>query len=171
MPDAVREEAVRIQEALRPAVAGARWVPAENLHVTIAFLGESDRAADVADALTQIAAGLPAPDVTLGGAGAFPSQRRARVLWLGLADDGTLGRAAALVADALRPLGFRPEDRAFTAHLTIARLKTPAPVELGEPSVAPIGFRPPGISLMRSHLGRPAPRYERVAMAPFRPSA
>lgn len=167
----MREEAVRIQEALRPAVAGARWVPAENLHVTLAFLGETDRASDVADALTQIAAGVAAPDVTLGGAGAFPSQRRARVLWLGLADDGTLGRAAGLVADALRPLGFRPEDRAFSAHLTIARLKTPAAVDLTDRDVRPIGFRPAGIALMRSHVGRPAPRYERLALAPFRPSA
>ena len=77
---------------------------------------------------------VPGGDVRLGGGGAFPSERRARVLWLGV-DEGAelLAQLAGAVGALLAPLGYEPEDRPFHAHLTLARL--------GRPSDAPCGRR------------------------------
>ncbi|MBM6705369.1 RNA 2',3'-cyclic phosphodiesterase, partial [Sutterella massiliensis] len=56
--------------------------------------------------------------------GAFPSNRRPRVVWAGAADGGESKRLAGLLDEALRPLGFPTEGREFTPHITLARLKT-----------------------------------------------
>jgi 2'-5' RNA ligase len=90
------------------------------------------------------------------------------VIWAGL-DDPTrgLGGLADSVGDALEPLGFPREARAFQPHATIARLKVPAPVELTV-TPAPLTFAVERISLFESHLQRPAPVYEELATFPFR---
>lgn len=163
----MREEAGRVEALLRPRVPEARWVPRVNLHVTLAFLGQTEAADAIASALSRVAAAHPACDLALGGAGAFPSPRRARVLWLGLTGGEALGALAAGVRAALEPLGFEPEDRPFSAHLTLARLKTPAVVDLSGLDVRPVPFRPDGIALMHSHPGGPAPRYQRLSLARF----
>ena len=167
VPDAVRSEAGRLKRILAPRIPEARWTLLSNLHVTLAFLGETSSADAIAQAMRTVAAASAAPDVRLDGAGAFPSERRARIVWIGLAGDGSLATIAGRVAAALHPLGFEPEDRPFSAHLTIARLRTPRPVDLSGIVVASESFRPPGIALYRSHLGGSAPRYELLDLAPF----
>lgn len=146
----------------------ARWVPAENLHATLAFLGEMPDPAAVCEAVAAGVRGLPRAHLRLEGLGAFPSTRRARVIWAGLSGDvGTLSDAAARVAKALRPLGHHPEPRPFAAHVTLARLRVPGPVSFDGVAVGPVEFGVAGIEVYRSHLGRPAPRYEQLCVAPF----
>ncbi len=129
--------AVRPPDAVLDAVAGAvagfelegaRVTTREQWHITLQFLGNR---ADI-DAVAGALDGLTTRPGTaqLGGWGAFPKARRAGVVWLGLTSGAEmLGALAAEVAARLAPLGFEPEDRAFHAHLTVARLKPPRPVE------------------------------------------
>jgi 2'-5' RNA ligase len=93
-------------------------------HVTLQFLGNRADVAAVIDALTGLH--VPAGGAQLGGLGAFPNPRRARVLWLGVAEGGeTFGALAREVGARLAPLGHEPEARPYHAHLTLARAKVP----------------------------------------------
>lgn len=103
----------------------ARWVEAENLHLTVRFIGHvaDEQAPAVLDALRPP---LPLPpfDLVLGSPGAFPRSGPPRVIWIGLAEG--LEPLAAMHHELnrrLAPLGLPPEDRPFSAHLTLARVK------------------------------------------------
>src|SRR5690348_2656265 len=105
----------------------ARWVAPDSLHITLWFLGEvaDDRAAAITQALSSPFEEQPF-DVAIGGLGFFPPSRSPRVFWLGVHDGAD--RVAPLyreVGHRLAPLGFEPESRGFTAHVTIARVKDP----------------------------------------------
>jgi 2'-5' RNA ligase len=122
-----------VLDALDAAVArvasdvpgGARWTTREQRHVTVQFLGNRADLDAVGAALSALA--LRAADVQLGGAGAFPSDRRGRVLWTGVVHGGAfLAQLAAAVGALLAPLGHEPETRAYHPHVTLARWKAPA---------------------------------------------
>jgi 2'-5' RNA ligase len=166
----VKEELGRAIAVLEKSIPAAHWVPVQNIHMTLAFLGRVDeeRVGALSAAIATAVQDHVDFTVRLGVLGAFPSARRARVIWAGL-DDPTRGLAglADSVADALEPLGFPREARAFQAHATIARLKVPAPVEFAM-TPAPLTFPVERISLFESHLQRPAPVYEELATFPFR---
>jgi len=166
----VKDELARAIASLERHVAGARWVPKENLHLTLAFLGRVDdeRVAEVSNAVGDAVAEHVDFTVRLGELGAFPSTKRARVVWAGL-DDPTNGLAglADSVGESLEPLGFPREARAFRSHVTLARVKNPAPVRLDE-VLSPISFRVERISLFESKLGRPHAVYSELITFPFR---
>lgn len=127
--DAAAICAARLRRRLESAGVGAglRWVPAENLHLTVWFLGEvSDaRAAAVLDSLAPPLR-APAFDLQIAGLGAFPPSGPPRVLWLGVVRGvAELAEAHDEVGARLAPWGFAPEGRAYSAHLTIARVKEP----------------------------------------------
>ena len=170
LPAAVKDELARAIASLEQHVAGARWVPKENLHLTLAFLGRVDdeRVGEISSAIAAAVERHVDFTVRVGELGAFPSVRRARVVWAGL-DDPTTGIAglAESVGEALEPLGFPREKRAFAAHVTLARLKTPHPVALNE-RLEPISFPVERISLFESRLGRPHAVYSEVTTFPFR---
>lgn len=124
-PEAQAAAADVIERLRRPGDA-VSWVKRENLHYTVRFLGElGDRGlARVTDAARAGVAGHRAFVATLGGVGAFPNERRARVLWLGLSEGAeALGALARSVERALRGRGFEPADRAFKPHLTLGRVR------------------------------------------------
>lgn len=151
-------------------MAGARWVPKENLHLTLAFLGrvEDERVGEISAAVADALQGHVDFAVRLGALGAFPSVKRARVVWAGLDDPtGGLAGLADSVGAALEPLGFQREARAFRPHVTLARLKTPGQVDVSE-TLEPIAFPVERISLFESRLGRPHAVYSQVATFPFR---
>ena len=165
MPPAIKDEMAALIERLRPAAPEAKWVPRDNLHVTLSFLGEvkEERLEDLEPALAGAAGSVPGPIPTgVEGSGAFPSARRARVLWVGLEDGaGRLAALAAAVASALEPLGFPPEKRLWAAHLTLARFRVPGnAAALLETAVPALRFEVAEATLFRSRLARPAPRYE-----------
>jgi 2'-5' RNA ligase len=140
--DALSRELQTRADAALPRLR-ASWVLAENFHVTLQFLGSTEKEFEIAHALT----GLKRKtfEVGLGGLGAFPSAKKARVLWLGAGRHGHAGHAelAALadeVAALLRPLGFEREAHTvFTGHLTLARVKIPTVVSTLMDSPAEIG--------------------------------
>ena len=123
----VAECALRLRERLARAEAGAglRWIPPENLHLTIWFIGEVSEARGSA-VLEALAPPLPMPafDVAFEGFGAFPPAGAPRVLWMGVRRGrDELAHAHELVGTRLLPWGFPPEGRAYSAHLTIGRMK------------------------------------------------
>ena len=171
-PEDVKAALGALVEHLRPSAPDAKWVPPQNVHATISFLGEvgDERAGPIRDALRSTAARYgPVPTAT-AGAGAFPSPRRARVLWAGLDDPlGALVEIARGVAAALEPLGFDPERRAWTPHLTLARFRVPAnAASLVDEAVVPRrAFVFEDLVLFRSRLARPTPVYELLDRFPF----
>ena len=171
IPAAVRDGLEDAVETLRERVGNARWVPPQNWHVTMKFLGSTwPRLLDrVREACAGVASSHRPVETRLTGLGAFPSERRARVLWAGLDDPEERLSAIANALDRALAPDFKTEKRAFTAHLTVARLQPARPV--GE---AMVGLDPrsksfpiEGLVLYQSHLQRPAPRYEPVEEFPL----
>jgi 2'-5' RNA ligase len=126
IPEAVQEQLLQVQNALRKHIQRASWVKPGNIHLTLKFLGDvnPDDIGGVGEAIKSVAARHRPFSLVFGGVGAFPSLSRPRAVWVGVKS----GRdnAAALARDieqALSPLGFSPENKAFNAHLTLARLK------------------------------------------------
>ncbi len=149
---------------------GIRWVRPEHIHVTLRFLGaiRAEEASAVAARITR-ATSLCAPFVLKAGRlGCFPSPRRPRVLWAGL--EGEVQAVVALqrrVAEETAEIGEPLEDRAFTPHLTLARIKelSGRTQEIVERSLSvPVEVRQPWpvseVLLMRSHLGAGGAEYE-----------
>jgi RNA 2',3'-cyclic 3'-phosphodiesterase len=127
LSDAARSAAAGVLREMKRAAGDAplSWTKDEQLHFTLAFLGEQP---DTAIARLRRAAAACAQqaafELSLSGAGAFPNPRRPRILWLGVADGGReLERLAASLASGVRSAGFELEDRPFRAHLTVARVK------------------------------------------------
>jgi RNA 2',3'-cyclic 3'-phosphodiesterase len=126
IPEAVREAIGALVAKLRQAFPHGRWVLIEGAHVTLKFIGEvpSDKIGPIEAALKTIR--LPNPiEMTFRGAGFFPNEKRPRVFWSGIAAGAGLGALASLVDQALEPLGIAREKRAFSPHLTLARLDSP----------------------------------------------
>jgi 2'-5' RNA ligase len=123
----VRSRCVAMQETLSRAGADVKWVEAENLHVTLLFLGEVDdrEVADVCRAVALVAGRHESFSLSVAGVGCFPNPRRPRVVWAGIGE-GTEELVA--IHDALEPplmeLGcYRREERQYTPHLTLGRVQ------------------------------------------------
>jgi RNA 2',3'-cyclic 3'-phosphodiesterase len=125
---------VLLQDAIRSAISDARgaigtelvrWIPVQNIHLTLKFLGDTAPSSQV-----QIEAALRAEvpqykpfTVELQGLGAFPSVKRARVLWIGLNAPASLASLQHELDVATRRLGYVSEEREFSPHLTIGRVR------------------------------------------------
>jgi 2'-5' RNA ligase len=112
--------------------APVRWVPAANMHLTLKFLGEIPRTRipRIAEALRSATRSCTRFTLRFGPLGAFPGWRRPRVIWLGVEEcPAALETLQAAVEQALVNLGFPPERRAFTPHLTLGRVKAPRGLE------------------------------------------
>ena len=153
-----------------------RWVQAENVHLTLQFLGAvpDERVAAIEAAVREAAAGSRVLSLEVKGAGGFPNARRPRVVWVGV--QGDLPALAALVQDLgrrLAPLGFAPEARPFSPHHTLGRAREGrgAPGLAGALAVAAQGegapWRAAEVVLFESHLSPRGPRYEALARAPL----
>jgi 2'-5' RNA ligase len=108
--------------ALTGGVDGAAWMAPETYHLTLRFIGEANRheAADLDAALAEIA--FPGFSVSLAGVNFFGTAGRPRVLYAGVDGSLPLNRLARKIDRAARQAELPREDRAFTPHVTIARL-------------------------------------------------
>jgi len=154
---------------------GVRWVAAENLHLTLWFLGEVLRPGleAVQLALQEAVAALPAFALRLEQPGAFPPRGAPRVLWIGLEGDLSALRALyGAVERTLIGLGFASDSNSFSPHITLGRVRTPrGPSAL--PPVPELTETPPisveAISLMASKLTPQGSIYSRLALLPLAP--
>jgi 2'-5' RNA ligase len=150
----------------RDAFRKARWVPRENLHVTLKFLGRTwPRLVNWVPEQVEAAAVDVSPFVArLKGVGSFPSAKRGRALWAGFADTDPIAALAAEIEAALAD-EFPTEKRPFHPHLTVARSDPPLklPAAYTGTELESDEWQVDHVTLFRSHLGRPAPRYEALA--------
>ncbi len=126
IPEDVREKLAALLRELRGSDPAPRWVPPQNLHVTLKFIGEvaPQRATAICDALAEIRLEQPI-HFEFRGLGFFPNARRPGVLWTGIESSEDLARLASAIDRALGPLDIPLETKPFVPHLTIARFKQP----------------------------------------------
>jgi RNA 2',3'-cyclic 3'-phosphodiesterase len=176
----LRNVVARLQAAVREAAGSVdvRWTDRDGWHLTVKFLGQvrDDAVPAVSEALARVAAGSAPMSLATGALGAFPSPRRARVVWLGLsagADD--VARLAAATDAALAPLGFAPEARPYHAHVTLGRVRAPTGLHrlaraLDEVSPgAPASWTAEAVVLFQSHTRPTGAVYTPVARLPWGP--
>jgi len=108
---------------LMAGLPGAKWVPPENLHITLRFVGEATErdAALLDEALFSIE--RPAFELQVSGCGIFAQRRGPEAVWIGVAATPPLVDLQAAVERAAVRAGFAPEEKRFRPHITLARLK------------------------------------------------
>ncbi len=101
-----------------------RWVPAENIHLTLKFLGDVSVAnVEMLKKIMQAeAAGCPHFEISVGGLGAFPNAHHPRVVWVGVEAPSDLNNLQHAIEAATERLGYTKEERPFSAHLTLGRV-------------------------------------------------
>jgi len=174
-PD-LRDAFVRVQERLKATRADVGWVRPENLHLTLKFLGavEEVRLSQVEEAVAVGVRGYGAFRLVFGSVGAFPGTRTARVVWIGLSEGAeALAALHSRVEATLQPLGFAREERPFTAHLTLGRVRGPGRREQLAAALISMPSEPQGemvvrrIDLMRSDLSPGGARYSVLRSFPL----
>jgi 2'-5' RNA ligase len=129
LPDALRPGLSLVQGEMKKSGADVRWVPVGNIHLTLKFFGSvpDEEIGSLALAARESAAAAEPFQLKVTVAGAFPSPRAPRVVWLGLGGDVLpLTRLYQRLEKAFAALGYLPEGRAFHPHLTLGRVKSPA---------------------------------------------
>ena len=126
LPDEIRTALADVQGELKAQAPpkAVRWTRPEAIHLTLQFLGDvaPGKVEAIADALRGVCDDQACFTFDLKGLGVFPSLGRPRVVWVGVAEPtGALIALQGQVTQALVPLGFEPERRAFSPHLTIGR--------------------------------------------------
>jgi 2'-5' RNA ligase len=172
MPPDVKRELGKIQTFLELAAdCPAKWVAPESIHLTLSFLGEINQVqiGAVKGVMDNIASASPAFRLSLDHVGAFPNIGQPQTVCVGIQGDmEILSRLHKNLEESLRVTGYKPEDRAFKPHLTLARVRDEASVQarqsLGEALTRTPGARPgiinvTEISLFKSELTRSRPVY------------
>lgn len=180
LPEEIKKKLAEIQDLLKSKSgrSPAKWVAPESVHLTLKFLGgiSPDTVSGVTGAMEEAAIGTSPFRLGLKGLGVFPNPRRVQVVWAGLTGDiAALTQLQKDLDTALAAMGFTPESRPFTAHLTLARMRDEAsPAErdaigkLVETTRFEGGeFGVASFSLMRSQLRREGPIYTQMASVPL----
>ncbi|MBS1828759.1 MAG: RNA 2',3'-cyclic phosphodiesterase [Acidobacteria bacterium] len=126
LPDNIKSNLGKLVDALRPT-AKMRWSPVANLHITTKFIGEwpEARLPEMKAALNEIK-GIPPFTIDIRGLGWFPNPHRPRVFWAAVRAPEQLVELAAATEAAAFSLGVARETRAYSPHLTLARMPEPA---------------------------------------------
>ena len=175
---AIRRTIARFIRERLPNTRDARWCGDDQLHITLKFLGdvEEARLTQVREVVSRTVAELTQFELSIGGLGCFPPRGSPRVMWLGVDDPG--GHCAKWVAAAdgrLADLGFEPERRAFSPHITLGRARNRAGGTLLANVIEtlagprPVTFRVKSLTLFKSELSPAGARYASVMSAPLAP--
>ena len=176
LPDELKLALTRLQDKLKSGSrAPVKWGDPYSIHLTLKFLGNisTDMAGKITMVMEEATRGMHPFHLEVSGLGVFPSLRRVQVVWVGLT--GEIDRLRQLqknIESSLANLGFAPESRPFTPHLTLARLRDRATPEerqsLGQ-LIASTGFETgcsldvDSVHLMRSQLTREGAIYSRIS--------
>jgi 2'-5' RNA ligase len=131
LPEEVLSALVKIQARLKqqPSSQAVRWVDPKGIHLTLKFLGDVpvDQRDTLQDALTRAVHGLLPFDLATGGLGCFPNPKRPRVVWVGIQGQMDILHTLRDAVEAqIAPLGYPTEDRPFSPHLTLGRVRREA---------------------------------------------
>ena len=176
IPLTARQNLATLIASLRAITREPRWVRAENLHLTLKFLGEvaPDKLARVETALAGIRS-HQAVTLEVRGLGFFPNEKNPRVFWAGIEASSNLKTLAADIEDAMEKCGVAREKRGFSPHLTLARLERSLPEGLrkviAENAQREFGsLRTREFHLMQSKLKPAGAEYTTLKTFPFSPS-
>ncbi len=148
----IRDRVTQFRDEMRKLAPTVRWVGPETFHVTLQFLGETQKVAEIKSALSDLT-GAPIP-LTFRGAGFFPTLQRARVFWVGIESGEELQGLVRSVGTALASLGFQRDEGLFHPHLTLARAGS------GRPHSRPGDKAAPGLQQVRAKLeAQPQPEF------------
>jgi 2'-5' RNA ligase len=175
LPDELKLRLAQLETELkRDEPPGVKWVSPDSIHLTLKFLGNiaAGRIEAVTGAMEESARGIAPFRLRARGLGVFPNLQRAQVAWVGI--DGEVGRLSQLqkqLESNLARLGFTPESRAFTPHLTLARLKNYASLDerqsfgrlIASREFAAGDIEVEAVSLMKSQLTRSGAIYSRLS--------
>lgn len=127
LPEEAKKGLARLRKELeRDEHKFVKWVDPRGIHLTLKFLGNihSKRVTEITKAIEEAAQGISPFDLEISGLGAFPNLRQARVFWVGIGGEvDKLSRLQQNIDSALAVLGFAKEERSFTPHLTLARIR------------------------------------------------
>jgi RNA 2',3'-cyclic 3'-phosphodiesterase len=180
LPAEVREAVAMAARPLVTAAPALAWVPPDQLHLTIKFLGEcaDDAQPALADALDGVAERHRDFALDLRDVGAFPNFRRPRVVWMGVEHAARLELLQHDVERACEALGHEVEGRPFRPHLTLARVRAPLPPTSAQSlarAARAVRFHHEvsvtSIDLMRSTPAAGGSRYDLLHAAPLRAAA
>ena len=164
LPEDIRTRLAGLKGGLR----GARWVAAENLHLSLRFIGDVTGGIerDIDQAL--LAVDSPAFELALSGLGCFERRGKVSAVWAGVEETGDVTRLQGKVERALIDIGLEPEHRKYKPHVTLARMKNGKAAEAGEFLETHGGFqagpfRIDRLTLFLSHLGTGGASYETLA--------
>ena len=152
-----------------------KWVEPSSIHLTLKFLGNIavDRTGDITRAMEEAARGIPPFQLEVKDLGVFPNLKRVQVAWVGLSGEvDKLSQLQQRLESNLERLGFAPESRAFTPHLTLARLRNQASLDerqrfgqlIASTRFEAVTIKVDAISLMRSQLTREGAIYSRLSV-------
>jgi len=132
IPGDVRDKLDRLIDKLKNSQADVKWVKSKSIHITLKFLGDVEeiRFSKIKEIMENVAENIQPFTVSIEGTGAFPNDRRPRVLWVGVQKGSeTLIRLSADLDSRLTPLGFEPEKRSYSPHLTLGRIRSPKKID------------------------------------------
>ncbi len=176
LPEDLKQAIAKVQGQLKAAGASANWTRPGGIHLTLKFLGEVEEAkvGGITEALESACRGTAPLLLDIAGAGAFPNVKSPRVLWLGVrGDTERLATLQTAIEDAMERLGFEREERKFSPHLTLARIKFPKPRDNWAAMVDGIrdvnlgSFTAGHVSLMQSELRRDGAVYTELKSITF----
>lgn len=176
LPSPIRGAIDQEVSALRATAPALRWIAPEKWHLTVRFIGEEplERVAQIRDAIDAATARHEDAPMAIGGIGAFPNFRRARIVWIGVAPDPRLEMLHHDIESACVALGMEPEGRPFRPHITLARV----PPRIDEPVLRALSRAARGVrysevadvatvDLMASELAPDGPRYRLLHSSPL----
>jgi 2'-5' RNA ligase len=160
IPDNTRKSIVELQDQLKHYQGDVRWVRAESIHITLKFLGDviEEQIGQVAQSIQGAVSGVQPFDVCIRGVGVFPNERKPRVLWLGIQEGAEkLIKLAVRIEEGCFKLGFKKEERKYSAHLTIGRVRSFKRIASTLEAMRTVGFegssfRISEVDLMKSNL-------------------
>ncbi|MCB2211226.1 RNA 2',3'-cyclic phosphodiesterase [bacterium] len=167
LPELLKDRMLEVSGALSKTDAKIKWVERSQMHLTVKFCGDVEQAqADLlAAAVRDEATHWQHPlRLAVGGLGAFPNKRNPRVLWIGVRENIGLSSMAERIERAAVAAGIEPEQRTFSAHLTLGRVKfidrhDPLPKRLKAMDVETYHYDITELALIRSQLTPQGPVY------------
>lgn len=152
-----------------------KWVSADNLHLTLRFLGDTDESLipNIGRSMLKTIESHRRLHIKVKGLGAFPNLKNPHIAWIGMENSTQLDALQKDIESAVRLLGFAPDDKLFKPHLTIARIRSPQGItelvkELSAGKDEDFGIMEvDSVCLMKSELSPSGPKYERLLTAPL----
>jgi 2'-5' RNA ligase len=177
LPDGLKLELTQLEDQLKSnRQPWVKWVSPGGIHITLKFLGDItvEMTGAITKAIEEAVQGISPFHLEVKGLGVFPNLKRVQVAWVGISGEvDKLSQLQKRIETTLTPLGFAPESRPFTPHLTVARLRDQASLDERQKFgqlIANTKFETAytievdAISLMRSQLTREGAIYSLISL-------